>query len=848
MVDFKKLRTSSASQDPIEPTEIFLRLAKDGQINDLYTSQSEVLKQWFDRRNERDLVIKLHTGGGKTLVGLLIAQSILNERKEPVVYLCPTKQLVSQTLQQAREYGITAIEASQSGDFDAAFIDAKAVMVCNYHVMFNGKSRFGLKGSVKAVPLGTIILDDAHSSFGTLRDCFALTIDRKDVEELYSELTSAFRDSFQDLGRVGTFDDLVSGRESGHVLEIPYWSWLERQSTVLKILQQWIFRKEFEGQSLFHWPLVRDNLRYCTCLITDREVVITPPFPLMEMIPSFGSCPRRIYMSATISDDSSIVRTFDADPESVAKPLTSPSLAGVSERMILIPELTPISDSAKSLVHALVEVVSKEWKKGALILAPSSKLAKQWEPIAKFPQVPNEISQAINNLRNNTVVEAIVLANRYDGIDLPGDSCRLLVISNLPRGVSAYELHQAATFARGELIDSEIGRRLEQGIGRGGRGPKDYYVVVLIGLDLVNWISKRRNQALLTTSSRSQIQIGFEIANEVQTLDDFVSVVDQCLDRNPDWKAYHAQRLAELTSQDQITPSECKLAGSERKAFRAWMRGDREKAIDLLRKLAESTREEEPELAGWYYQFAARIAFDGRIPELSQGFQHDAYALNSSLLRPRDLMAATPITILGAQAHALAKHLESYAIRWGVLSRLKEIESFLTPNATSNQFEQAFADLGALIGLAVDRPDNRFGIGPDVLWIPDTGPAFVLEAKTRKKSATVLSKEEHGQLLNAEEWFKQTYPNQDSVRVCIHPNAFHSDSVVPGETLVLTWTNLAKFTDAIDSALKELAQSLESGEQLVARCQRSLENHSLTAASICAKFFELLQPFENRTF
>ena len=86
-------------------------------------------------------MIKLHTGGGKTLVGLLIAQSVLNERKEPVVYLCPTSQLVKQTVRKAYEYGITAVEASVAGNFDAAFKDGKAVMICNYHVMFNGKSR-----------------------------------------------------------------------------------------------------------------------------------------------------------------------------------------------------------------------------------------------------------------------------------------------------------------------------------------------------------------------------------------------------------------------------------------------------------------------------------------------------------------------------------------------------------------------------------------------------------------------------------------------------------------------------------------------------------------------------------
>jgi len=36
-------------------------------------------------------------------------------------------------------------------------------------------------------------------------------------------------------------------------------------------------------------------------LISDREVIITPLFPLVDMIPAFGTCPRRIYMSATIS-------------------------------------------------------------------------------------------------------------------------------------------------------------------------------------------------------------------------------------------------------------------------------------------------------------------------------------------------------------------------------------------------------------------------------------------------------------------------------------------------------------------------------------------------------------------
>ena len=87
MVDFKKLRQSKSQAIVIDPKEIFRRLPKPEGINDLYISQGEVLDQWFERRGEKDIVIKLHTGGGKTLVGLLIAQSIMNE-KGSLWYIC----------------------------------------------------------------------------------------------------------------------------------------------------------------------------------------------------------------------------------------------------------------------------------------------------------------------------------------------------------------------------------------------------------------------------------------------------------------------------------------------------------------------------------------------------------------------------------------------------------------------------------------------------------------------------------------------------------------------------------------------------------------------------------------
>jgi len=115
MVDFKKLRESKSKPKPKDPREIFNSLPKPPGINDLYASQAEVLDAWFGRRTERDLVIKLHTGGGKTLVALLMAQSVMNEVGEAVIYLAPTNQLVDQVIAKSQEYGIPTVRYVQLG-------------------------------------------------------------------------------------------------------------------------------------------------------------------------------------------------------------------------------------------------------------------------------------------------------------------------------------------------------------------------------------------------------------------------------------------------------------------------------------------------------------------------------------------------------------------------------------------------------------------------------------------------------------------------------------------------------------------------------------------------------------
>ena len=66
-------------------------------------------------RDKDDVAVVLNTGAGKTLVGLLIAQSLVNETKRQVVYACSSIQLVEQTATKAEGYGLQAPRTTVRG-------------------------------------------------------------------------------------------------------------------------------------------------------------------------------------------------------------------------------------------------------------------------------------------------------------------------------------------------------------------------------------------------------------------------------------------------------------------------------------------------------------------------------------------------------------------------------------------------------------------------------------------------------------------------------------------------------------------------------------------------------------
>lgn len=592
------------------------------------------------------------------------------------------------------------------------------------------------------------------------------------------------------------------------------------------------------GNHPFQWPLLRDQLHLCHALISKDKFTITPIVPLVDSFPTFEEAPRRIYMSATIADDSDIVRTFDAAPESLTKPLESRSLAGISERMLLIPDLMRFKLDTRQTINAIVTAVASK-QMGSVILVPSDSAAESWKDVATVVTGSREVEPMVERLQSNEFAGPVVFANRYDGIDLPGDCCRLLVLHGLPAGTSNYELFRASALYGGESISRMLAQRIEQGIGRGARGSGDHCVVILGGADIAGWIAKDANFELLTNATKAQLEMGIDISKEVADYDDLAKTIERSLERDTNWIEYHAETLAERMDEAEVVKQDFSLVGAERLAVNLWKDGHHEKALSKLLKLLDGSNSFDQQTKGWMKQLAARIAHHWGNLEKAEQLQGDAFALNRNLFRPKIQPPYQPMQVPDDQARAIVAQYGRYRIRRGFSKKFEDTVSNLHSNASANQFEQALYELGEMLGFSAERHDNN-GEGPDVLWLLPTKVGWVIEAKSRKRNKNKLKKEEHGQLLVAAEWFQNNYPEYSCVRISAHPTNLATAAAEASGSFSLTYEKLASLIVEARKVFNVLSDSQLPDDQLLGECTKLLSDSPINAESIAGKF---LLPF-----
>ncbi|MGH8926677.1 MAG: helicase C-terminal domain-containing protein [Acidimicrobiia bacterium] len=813
-IDFKKLTEGRSADLELDPRKIFAALPSKPYAY-LRDVQATVLLEWFQRRSDPDLVVKMNTGGGKTLVGLLALKSGMNEGIGPALYVAADSYLADQVRVEASNLGLQTTDDPRSPDY----IAGRAIAVVNVWKVLNGRSVFGV-GEQK-IEIGSVVVDDAHACLGTAEQQFKLRISRGNpaYQRLLDLLIDAIRDQSQSAAL-----ELLEGSPGG-IAPIPFWVWSDRASQIVEILHAVRDSDDIK----WSWPLMRDHLLQSTCIITTDEVEIRPPCLPIDVIPSFGFAARRLFLTATLSDTSVLVADFGADPEPLAHPIQPTSATDLGDRMILVPqEVNPeiSEDQAREWIAGLAGQVN------VVVIVPSNRRAELWKSHAVMVLHAEDLHAGVDSLKSGHV-GLVVMVNKYDGVDLPDDACRVLVIDGLPEVYSPAERHEAAALSESDALLVRQIHRIEQGMGRAVRSTDDYCAVILLGARLTERIHNPRGRAKFSMATRAQLDLSAQLAEQMvgATIEGISEVIQKCLGRDSDWLTASRNALVRLPDVEET--HDTRVAAARRRAFEASLIGQHTEAHDEMQKAVEAAND--PRDQGWLLQETARyVHFQN--PAKAQEILLAAIKRNGRVTRPLTGVSYGRLEISHEdQAERAASFLaDSYASGTDMIVAVNALTDSLRMPMDANRFEDALDRLASHLGFASQRPDRDTGTGPDVLWALGELRFLVIECKSAASSPQI-SKSYADQVSGHMHWFESKYDATCSATpIVVHPVLLLVPGASPHPDLrVMGPPQLKGLVDSVRSFVGMLSTGTWADPAAV---KVALHEHRLDPASFLGRY------------
>lgn len=500
---FKKITPKKVA--PASPDILFRELPRR-KIPDVLPHQQSMMQHYVaEAESKEDVALQLPTGSGKTLVGLLIGEWRRRKNGEKVVYLCPTKQLVHQVVSQAEQkYGLSVVGFTGSKQ-DYSTVDVTkynqgdGVAITTYSSLFNTNPFFS--------DADVIIVDDAHAAENYVAKLWTISIDRfvDSHALLHGILSNLFRKHLDSVCFSRIVGQSISPFDLSWVDKLPTPALLQLHDELCEILDEYTTQIDLK----YPWLLLRDNLRACHIYLTCSEITIRPIIAPTWTHGAFNDAKQRIYMSATLGEGGDLERLLGRK-EIYRLPVPSGwDSQGVGRRFFMFPTLSLDKDESIHLRRSLMVTASR-----SLVLVPSEYMKKEIsDDIAKHLQLTVYSASNIEKSKDNFVrseSSVAVVANRYDGIDFPGDECRLLLIEGLPKAVNAQERFLMSRMGANILFNGRIQTRIIQAIGRCTRSLEDYSAVVVTGDELPSYLADPRLRDYFHPELQAELWFGVE--------------------------------------------------------------------------------------------------------------------------------------------------------------------------------------------------------------------------------------------------------------------------------------------------------------------------------------------------
>ena len=814
---------SQKSSTSIKDPETLFRDLRDRTVEGLLAQQADMLRKYMEHVDKRDIALELPTGSGKTLVGLLIAEWRRRTNQERCVLLCPTKQLVHQVVEQAKEkYGINALDFSgskhQYPEADkTAFNNCESIGVATYSALFNTNPFFN--------EVHTIIFDDAHAAENYVSSFWSLEIRRHQDETTFDAIwriiapyTTDNEQLRYDQGNYGTLDTSVVNK-----IPTPY---LLKCSTALKtVIHNACGDDKSPKEYSYRWRMIRNHLHACHLYYTSHSILIRPLIAPTKSFAPFRNARQRIYMSATLGEGGDLERIFGRKK---IKRIPAPEgwdKQGIGRRFFVFP--MRMWNEATSLALAISWITRFD---RALVLTPSNRDAGKVKiAIKEFSTTQNhtlfDATQLEESKKTFTQTSSViaVLANRYDGIDLIGDECRCLIIYGLPESTNLQERFIISRLGASVLFQVRIRTRITQAVGRCTRSSTDYALVVIIGDKVHQYFHMPEKRETLHPELQAEVNFGIA-QSKVDNPSELEDNIDIFVNHGTEWKLadnYILETRNELIQSP--IPSASSLQNSvvhEVKFHDALWSGDYDSALSSAKDVLASISEGY-DLKGysalWNY-LAGSAAYQANQTQAAQGHYSAAFSCASTLPWLKQIQklisnqtVEVPVDIIYGER---VERIEGVFEKFGKSSSLK-IDKYLQSigeglsSSESKPFEEAQVKLGRLLGFESGNTE-RSG-DPDPWWIFGR-QGVVFEDYTATGENPVVSKEKTLQAKAHPDTLVAEHPGVNfSVVLCSTSDKLHfAAEPHTGDVYYISVEDFKKFSEECMTTIRTLWDSFQS--------------------------------------
>ena len=473
----------------VDPIKVFDSLDKSkSPIKKLRQAQREVLEKYTQGELPTSrLGVKLPTGAGKSLIAILTLEAWRREGA-PVAILAASIGLAQDLQAKCDELDIPAVTIfGQGQDQSQSYRQRRTRSLTKYKRhdaigIFNYQSYlYSTEYRQETVPPKVMVIDDANEFELVRNDFYTVEIDRDDFPDVYNDVLENLRPYFRVYPNLESF---LSKNAKPGAVEVIHFTHAEKvvdkiRSNLPILGADTTFRLSYERN--------KDRLRSFVTFITGDTIQLRP-LVVPEGVLKLSGISQIIFMGATLYERELLQKSLGiyktpvriiAEEQLTAK--AQKEMDDFGKRLILPIDTTSLVSAPGQLPFETIASLTSMHGK-MLVLANSKQVSRAIQSYTRAAGIETLYYRGYDDAERFKAMKSgvLVCANRYIGLDFPGQSVRACCIVTLPIYLEPADAFYDQVLFDAKLIQYKIANRLTQAFGRCNRLETDeavYYIL-----------------------------------------------------------------------------------------------------------------------------------------------------------------------------------------------------------------------------------------------------------------------------------------------------------------------------------------------------------------------------------